>query len=128
MNTIKQAALVSCALLTLFLADRLRADESLCAVVSAGAETDAATGSVQNVGQAMIGRGDNGTVFMHAGAIPCLAIHVSCFLGDVNGDGGVDGLDVEGYTRVTITGLGTPRELCAADIDIPTFVDLLLGL
>ena len=127
MNTIKYAALVSCALLTLPLADRLRADEAPCAVVSAGAQTDDATGSAQNVGQAVIGRADNGTVFMHAGGIPCFGVHLDCMLGDVNNDGKVDGLDIQLYVDVTITGVGTPLELCAANIDLPTFVDLLLG-
>jgi hypothetical protein len=128
MNTIKYAALVSGALLTLPLADRLRADEAPCAVVSAGAETDAATGSAQNVGQAVIGRADNGAVFMHAGGIPCFQVRLTCTLGDLNGDGTIDGLDIAPYVVVTITGIGTPRELCAAGIDMLTFVALLLGL
>lgn len=127
MNARRYAVLLLCTGLLLPVGRRLVADEAPCAVVSAGAETDSGTGSVLNVGQAMIGRANNGSVFMHAGGIPCFRVHLSCLLGDVNGDGVIDGLDVEGYTRVTITGLGTPRELCAADTDIPTFVGLLLG-
>ncbi len=107
--------------------DRSIADEAPCAVVSAGAETDTATGSVQNVGQAMIGRANNGSVFLHAGGIPCFGVHLSCMLGDVNGDGVIDGLDIIEYVDVQLTGVGTPRELCAAGIDTATFASLLLG-
>jgi len=44
-----------------------------CQAVSAGAETDVATGSLQNVGQAVIGRAKAGSIHLHAGIIPCLA-------------------------------------------------------
>lgn len=49
-----------------------------CQTVSGGAETDAATGSLQNVGQAVIGRAQGGGVYLHAGIIPCLA-RAECF-------------------------------------------------
>lgn len=48
-----------------------------CQTVSAGAETDAATGSIQNVGQVAIGLTHGGGVHLHAGIIPCLAM-VQC--------------------------------------------------
>jgi hypothetical protein len=127
MNAKRYAVLLLCAGVLLPVGRRLVADQAPCSVVSSGAETDSGTGSVLNVGQVMIGRANNGSVFMHAGGIPCFQVHLSCLRGDVNGDGVIDGLDIEGYTKVTTTGLGTPRELCAANIDISTFVGLLLG-
>ncbi len=120
-------AMAICSLALVSLGKDLLAGQAPCQAVSAGAETDALTGSVQNVGQAIIGRADNGTVFMHAGLIPCLPAHLSCLLGDVNGDDVIDGLDISGYVDIKLTGVGTPRELCAADIDIATFISLLLG-
>ncbi len=53
--------------------DMLRADDIPYAAISAGAETDALTGSLQNVGQTVIGLASNGSVIMHAGIIPALA-------------------------------------------------------
>ncbi len=115
--------------ITLLLVDRIHADQAPCATVSAGAETDDMTGSLQNVGQAAIGRADNGVVFMHAGGIACLASStgVSCLLGDVNNDGFIDGLDIDPYTQVKISGMGTPQELCASNLDVEAFVALLLS-
>ncbi len=105
----------------------LRAEEAECTVVSGGAETDALTGSIQNAGQVVIGPAAAGSVVLHAGAIPCLAVHIDCLPGDVNGDGLIDGLDIGRYVDVTLTGIGTPRELCAAAIDEASFVELLLA-
>ncbi len=51
----------------------LMAQHLPCRAISAGAETDALTGSIQNVGQAAIGIASNGVISFHAGAIPCLA-------------------------------------------------------
>ncbi len=48
------------------------ASRSPCHVISAGAEMDTLTGSVQNVGQTTIGAASNGLINIHAGAIPCL--------------------------------------------------------
>jgi hypothetical protein len=44
----------------------------------------------------------------------------------VNGDGLINGLDVGPFTDVTITGFGTPRELCASNLTIDEFVALLM--
>lgn len=125
---LRTAGLLAMAACIVFpLSDRLQADIAPCVILSAGAETDAATGSVLNVGQTLIGRADNGNVFLHAGGIPCLAVQITCVLGDVNGDGLIDGLDVAPFVDIKLTGIGTPRELCAANIDNMFFVSLLLG-
>jgi len=52
---------------------------------------------------------------------------IEFLLGDVNGDGFINGLDIADYVRVTIDGDGTPRELCAADLEISDFITLLLS-
>jgi hypothetical protein len=44
-----------------------------CQTVSAGAETDVSTGSLQNAGQMVIGRTVGSGIYLHAGIIPCLA-------------------------------------------------------
>lgn len=66
-----------------------------CQTVSAGAETDVVTGSLQNAGQVAIGRAKAGGIHLHAGIIPCLAmaqcIHV---LPDLDQDCDVDGDDL----------------------------------
>ncbi|MCG8408668.1 MAG: hypothetical protein MI923_25980 [Phycisphaerales bacterium] len=115
-------------LVTVSAVGRLDADQAPCVTVSTGAETDALTGSLQNVGQTVIGRADNGVVFMHAGALACLTTaSVPCLLGDVNNDGLIDGLDIQPFALVKITGIGTLQELCASNIDVPDFVALLLS-
>lgn len=107
--------------------DGIQAQQAPCTIVSAGAETDGVTASLLNVGQAAIGRANNGALFMQAGGLGgCGALRVFCLLGDVNGDGFKNGLDVQPYVDVLLTGMGTPRELCAADVGIPGFVDLIL--
>lgn len=115
-------------LVTVSAVGRLDADQAPCVIVSAGADRDTMTGSLQNVGQTVIGRADNGVVFMHAGAIACLTTAPApCLVGDVNDDGLIDGLDIQPFTFVKITGVGTPHELCASNIDVPDFVALLLS-
>ncbi len=108
-------------------ANGIFADQAVCPTFSAGAETDAATGSVLNFGQAAIGRADNGIVFMQAGAMGCHAIQVFCNIGDVDGNGVIDGLDIDDYVRVYLTGVGTPLEICAANIDVAPFANLILA-
>lgn len=104
-----------------------RADIEQCRIISVGAETTL-PGSYHNVGQSVIGLSTNATTIAHHGGLGCLRVHTTCLLGDVNGDGLIDGLDIDPYTGVTLTGMGTPRELCAANLDISTFTDLLLGV
>lgn len=117
---------ISATLALLPLTDRLLGDE-VCAVVSAGAETAGAGNSYLNVGQTAIGIASNAGVIAHIGAIHCIAAHVICKLGDMNADGFVDGEDIDAYVRVKITGMGTPYELCAANLSNAAFVALLLG-
>lgn len=50
----------------------LRVDAAPCVAISAGAETTSSPGSVQNVGQAVIGRAGSATEQMWAGILPCL--------------------------------------------------------
>ena len=62
----------------------------------------------------------------------------TCLKGDVNGDGVVNGLDVQAFVEVFLSG-GTPQQICAADMGAPTdgvvtnadlvsFVSCLLGI
>jgi len=103
----------------------LRADVEHCSILSAGAETTL-PGSYHNVGQMIIGISTNATITAHHGGMACLRVHTTCLLGDVNGDGFINGLDAQGFSKVKITGIGTPRELCAASLTQPAFVNLLL--
>jgi hypothetical protein len=106
----------------------LAADQAKCPTLSAGAET--ATGvnlvTYQNLGQVANGRASNPTVTMHSCIGACLSVLVPCTLGDVNGDGFIDGRDIQYFIRVKYTGVGTPRELCAANCSYAYFVGLLL--
>ena len=104
-----------------------RADLEHCPIISAGAETTLPA-SYHNIGQGIIGRSSNATTSAHHGGLACLRVHTTCLLGDVNGDGKIDGLDVAAYTEVTLTGIGTPRELCAANLTIDDFAELLVTL
>ena len=123
----RYALLFSMALLIAFQGSASRADVEHCPVISAGAETTLPA-SYHNFGQGIIGRSSNATVSAHHGGLSCLRVHTTCLLGDVNGDGFIDGLDVGPYTEVTLTGLGTPRELCAANLSIDDFAELLVTL
>ena len=125
MSTKRVLPLLLCAGGLMWCAGRLLGDE-VCVVVSAGSSSHADTGSILNVGQTAIGTATDGVITMYAGGIPCFALHLVCLLGDVNGDGLIDGLDVNEYVRVKLTGSGTARELCAANISVADFVTLLL--
>ncbi|HWL94245.1 MAG TPA: hypothetical protein VNT79_12000 [Phycisphaerae bacterium] len=105
----------------------VQADIEHCPTHSMGAGTTTPGPSFHNVGQSVIGISSGATVVAYQGSLHCLRVHTTCILGDVNGDFLVDGADVQGYTDVTITGTGTPRELCAASIDVLTFVGLLIN-
>lgn len=47
--------------------------------------------------------------------------------GDVNGDGAVDMLDVDPFIQAKLADQGDPEALCAANITVQEFVDLLLN-
>lgn len=62
---------------------------------------------------------------------------VTCLKGDVNGDGQIDGRDIQAFINVLLNG-GPPREICAGDLasvqdgwvtnaDVQSFVSCLLG-
>lgn len=104
----------------------LLGDQHHCPVIVAGTRVYP-NNTVQLVGQGVIGRSNNGTVFAHHGAIGCYQVEITCLLGDVNGDGLIDGDDANPYVRVHITGIGTPRELCAANLTPGAFATLLLS-
>lgn len=42
---------------------------------------------------------------------------VTCTRGDINGDGLIDGLDIQLFTDLRVGGGGTPRQRCAADVE-----------
>lgn len=72
MTTMRNLVIAMYILALVALGKDLLGYQAPCQVVSTGAETDALTGSVQNVGRLAIGRASNGLVNMHAGVIPCL--------------------------------------------------------
>ncbi|MCP4246295.1 MAG: hypothetical protein GY778_04525 [bacterium] len=70
------------------------ASRAPCRVISAGAETDALSGSIQNAGQTAIGLLSNGAVTAHVGAVACFAAVLGAATpGDCDGDGDVDLVD-----------------------------------
>lgn len=103
-----------------------RADVEHCPTNTAGVQTTGSP-SFHNIGQGVIGISTGATTIARHGALNCLRVHSTCILGDVNGDYLIDGEDVQRYTEVKITGVGTPRELCAASPSVPQFVTLLLN-
>lgn len=55
-----------------------------------------------------------------------ITIIPGCLLGDVNEDGLINGLDIQGFVRVKETGTGSAWELCAANLSYAAFIDALL--
>ena len=108
------------------LAGGLQADQArnVTMVSAVGTST---TGSVYNVGQTMVGISTGATQIAYHGVMYALRVETQCALGDMNCDGKVNGLDIQIYKNVILTGVGTPSELHSAGIDIPTFVGLLLN-
>lgn len=104
----------------------LQADLVHCQTISAGAGTTTPGPSFHNLGQTVVGRSSNASTVVWHGAMYCLRVE-QCALGDMNCDGDVNGLDIQIYKNVILTGVGTPSELHSASIDIPTFVGLLLN-
>ena len=105
----------------------LQADLVPCQVISAGAGTTTPGSQIHNVGQILGGMSTNVSTVVWHGALYCLRVETQCTLGDMNCDGDVNGLDIQTYKNVILTGVGTPSELHSAGIDIPTFVGLLLN-
>ncbi|MBI4578504.1 MAG: hypothetical protein HY718_02310 [Planctomycetes bacterium] len=92
-----------------------------CQTVSGGAETDAATGSLQNVGQPAIGRTTDGVTYLHAGIIPCLATGLCIQVApDLDNDCDVDADDFDLLADCS-SGPGVPHPVSAtctqADFD-----------
>ena len=114
--------------LCLGLATLVLADEEHCVSIgSAGVGTTTPGPQYHNVGQMTIGVSTDGVTRAFHGCMWCLRVGSTCKLGDVNGDGVVNGLDIQPFTDVKVSGTGTPFELCAADLDLAAFIALLLA-
>lgn len=108
--------------------DRLSGDDANCVIVSAGAQMEGTPNALYNAGQVAIGTTSGGGVIMHVGGIHCLAEGVAqCLKGDVDTNGLINGGDIDEYVIVTLTGVGTAKQLCAADLEVAEFVALLLN-
>ncbi|MCA9255615.1 MAG: hypothetical protein KDA33_08245, partial [Phycisphaerales bacterium] len=118
MMTRNRIQLTLIALAAMFLAaPRIDADQA-CSVTSVGAQIGATPGSVMIVGQTAIGFATDGNTNLYAGALHCLSgdAGAGCLLGDVDNNGLIDGRDIDEYLMVYIDGLGTPQQICAANI------------
>jgi hypothetical protein len=133
MKTTRKTASLLLVAASLAMGASLRADEGPCAIISAGGETDTATGSLQNVGQVAIGVAANNQVTLHAGGIHCLAMNggasPACPCGDIDGSGGAVNL-ADFSTFANCFGLSQPTEDCdaaafaCADLDGSGMVNL----
>lgn len=97
MNLRKRIQATAAAIAALSLAATATADQWVCPMVSAGAETEAGNvGTIQNVGQAAIGLTSGGGIDLHAGVVPCYIAEVggANLLGDMNCDGAVTVSDI----------------------------------
>ena len=96
----------------------LQGDDAPYAVVSAGAETDTQTGSLQNVGQTVIGRASSASLTMHAGIIPPLALAAVSFpCGDFDEDGDVDLDDFGSFAACYNGSARPPAPACPPGVD-----------
>ncbi|MCB9851603.1 MAG: hypothetical protein H6819_00800 [Phycisphaerales bacterium] len=130
MNRTKRTQLAIVALAAMVLAaGRIAADQANCEVISSGGMVGNTPGSVMIVGQTAIGFATNGDTAMFAGHVYCLTQgpQVACLLGDVDNNGLIDGRDIDEYLMVYIDGIGTPQQICAANIEVEQFVALLLA-
>ncbi len=76
----------------------LRADQAHCVTLAAGSATDAATGSIQILGQSAIGTTLGGMRVVDAGAIHCYVNGApGGLLGDMNCDGAVTVGDINPF-------------------------------
>lgn len=116
--------LISCLCMTTIVG----ADEEHCiSVGSAGVRTTTPGPSFHNVGQMALGISTSPTVRALQGNLYCLRIDTLCSPGDLNADGDVNGLDIQPFTDVKVSGAGTPLELCASDMTVAQFIALLLA-
>lgn len=72
MQSIRRVVMLVMLLALLPMLDSVVAMQMHCSAVSAGAETSAPSGSIQNVGQTAIGLSSNATTWMRAGMLACL--------------------------------------------------------
>ncbi|MBK8269453.1 MAG: hypothetical protein IPK83_14570 [Planctomycetes bacterium] len=102
-----------------------KADMEHCTTHTAGVQTTGSP-SFHNIGQSVVGISTGAATIARHGSLNCLRVHTTCILGDVNGDYLIDGEDVQRYTEVKLTDVGTPR-ISAASPTVPEFVNLLLN-
>lgn len=116
--------LISCLCMTTMVG----ADQEHCiSAGSAGVRTSTPGPSFHNVGQMALGISSNAIVTAYQGNLYCLRVNTLCKPGDVNGDGTINGLDIQPFTDVKVGAGGTPREMCASDMTVAQFIALLLG-
>ncbi|MEK7650571.1 MAG: hypothetical protein AAB364_01720 [Patescibacteria group bacterium] len=96
------------------------------AVLSSGAMTSAGP-AFHLLCQPITGVSTGGGLTVWHGSEFLFRAMTQCLSGDVNCDGAIDGLDVQAFVLAKIYGQGTPSGLWASELDIPTFVSLLLN-
>ncbi len=95
-------------------------------IISAGGAIDDNNDSIQVVGQTAIGVCSDASIRMFVGGLYTLN-ETTCLKGDVDLNGLIDGNDIDDYITAVVDGLGSPQQLCAADLEIADFATLLLG-
>lgn len=95
-------------------------------IISAGGAIDDANDSIQVVGQTAIGVCSDASVRMFVGGLYTLN-ETTCLKGDVDLNGLINGSDIDDYIMAVVDGIGSPQQLCAADLEIADFATLLLG-
>lgn len=127
----KQAKIILllCGLCCAFIGAAVRAEmeQHRSNPMGAGTTTLGVGRSHHNLGQSVIGISSGASEIAYQGSLYGLVVYSDCQPCDVNNDGFVNGVDIQPYTRIKTTGIGTPAELCAAQADIPTFVSCLLS-
>ena len=128
MTNKRTISITLCLAMVMIWTGRTIGDDVNCVIVSAGAQMETTPNGLANAGQVAIGTATDGNVTIHAGGIHCIALGViTCLKGDVDQNGVIDGMDIDEYVQVLLTGVGTPKQLCAADISQEDFVQLLLN-
>lgn len=57
-------------------------------------------------------------VVNNVSATTVIPASVSCTRGDINGDGAIDGIDIQLFTDLRMSGGGSPQQRCAADVEL----------